>query len=66
MNTQTDGHPVIFRTTLHGQLRTYAHARIYIHASDVLSCTHSSTPELNIEVISLKTDVRNKTLEVRG
>ena len=44
-NTQTDGHPVIFRTTLHGQLRTYAHARIYIHASDVLACTHLSTPE---------------------
>ena len=54
-----------FAPTLHGQLRAYAHASIYIHASDVHVRTHPH-PSLNIEVISLKIDVRNKKPEVRG
>ena len=35
MNTQTDGHPVIFRTHKGNYVRTHAQTSAYVHALDV-------------------------------
>ena len=62
MNTQTDGHPVIFRI----HTGTYVHMLTRPHACTLPMCLHVRThsqPSLNIEVRcykNIKLEVRNK------
>ena len=60
MNTQTDAHPVIFRT----HTGTYVHMFTRPHACTLQMCLHVRThsqPSLNIEVKSKKLEIRYVT-----
>ena len=51
----------------HRQLRTYAQASTYMHASDVLSRTYSfKAPKFKHRSNKLKVNARNKKLELRS
>ena len=64
MNTQTDGHPVIFHTHTGNYVHMLTRPK-YMYALDVLAHTYSFTPEFKHRSLSLKLDVRSITLEIR-